>query len=315
LPDSRPGIVELARESGARYVPVQYRSMPPPLLRALRPSQWVKNLFVLAPAVFAHQLLDSAAVGRTLLAFGVFCAAASAVYLFNDLHDREADRNHPLKQNRPIASGALSPRIAAVIAVSLGVAALAGAAALGRAFLLVLAGYLALSLLYSWRLKHVVILDVMVLAFGYVLRVEAGAAAARVEVSSWLLLCTIFVALFLAFAKRRHELVLLADRAPDQRRVLSQYSAVFLDQMINVVTAGSVLSYALYAMAEESVRKHGRGLVFTVPLVLFGVFRYLYLVYQQPGHGNPTDEVLSDLPFLVNLALWGGVVLWIVYVA
>ena len=285
-----------------------------PLLRAMRPSQWVKNLFVLAPAVFAHRLIDAAALGRTLVALVVFCAAASAVYLFNDLHDREADRNHPLKQHRPLASGALSPAVAWIVAVALGLASLAVAALLGRTFLLVLLAYLALSLLYSWRLKHVVILDVMVLAFGYVLRVEAGAAAARVEVSSWLLLCTIFVALFLAFAKRRHELVLLADRAADQRSVLSQYSPVFLDQMINVVTAGSVLSYALYAMAEESVRKHGRGLVFTVPLVLFGVFRYLYLVYQQPGHGNPTDEVLSDPPFLVNLALWGLVVLWILYV-
>ena len=289
--------------------------MLPPLLRALRPSQWVKNLFVLAPAVFAHQLLDAAAVARVLLAFAVFCAAASAVYLFNDLHDREADRNHPLKQGRPIASGAVRPGVAAVTAGGLAVGALGGAAVLGRGFLLALCVYLALSLLYSWRLKHVVIVDVMVLAFGYVLRVEAGAVAARVEVSSWLLLCTIFVALFLAFAKRRHELVLLAERAPDQRRVLSQYSPVFLDQMINVVTAGSVLSYALYAMADESVRKHGRGLVFTVPLVLFGVFRYLYLVYQQPGHGNPTDEVLSDPPFLINLALWGAAVLWILYAA
>jgi 4-hydroxybenzoate polyprenyltransferase len=285
-----------------------------PLLRALRPSQWVKNLFVLAPAVFAHRLLDGAAVARTLVAFGAFCAAASAVYLLNDLHDREADRNHPLKRNRPLASGALAPGLALGVAIGLATAAIAAAVTLGRAFLVVMACYLALSLLYSWYLKHVVILDVMVLAIGYVLRVEAGAAAARVEVSSWLLLCTIFVALFLSFAKRRHELVLLADRAADQRRVLTQYSPAFLDQMINVVTAGSVLSYALYAMAEESVRKHGRGLVFTVPLVLFGVFRYLYLVYQQPGHGNPTDEVLSDIPFLVNLGLWGAAVLVILYV-
>jgi 4-hydroxybenzoate polyprenyltransferase len=284
-----------------------------PLLRAMRPSQWVKNLFILAPAVFAHRLIDGGALGRTLLAFAAFCAAASAVYLFNDLHDRQADRNHPLKRHRPLASGALAPALALGAAVVLVAIAIGVAVGLGRTFLVVLLCYLALSLLYSWALKHVVILDVMVLAFGYVLRVEAGAAAARVEVSSWLLLCTIFVALFLAFAKRRHELVLLADRAADQRRVLTQYSPAFLDQMINVVTAGSVLSYALYAMAEESVRKHGRGLVFTVPLVLFGVFRYLYLVYQQPGHGNPTDEVLSDVPFLVNLGLWGLVVLGILY--
>jgi 4-hydroxybenzoate polyprenyltransferase len=285
------------------------------LFRAMRPHQWVKNFFVLAPMVFAHRLQEPATIGRALVAFLAFCAAASAVYLINDVRDREADRHHPAKQSRPLASGALSPAVAVVAAVLLAAAALLAGLYLGRAFLLLLLAYLALSLLYSWRLKHVVILDVMVLAFGYLLRVEAGAAAIGVGVSSWLLLCTVFVALFLAFAKRRHELVLLAGRAADQRRVLSQYSPAFLDQMINVVTASSVLSYALYAMAEESVLKHGRGLVYTVPLVLFGVFRYLYLVYQAPGHGDPTKEVLSDAPFLVNLALWGAAVVWVLYVA
>jgi 4-hydroxybenzoate polyprenyltransferase len=288
--------------------------MLPPLLRALRPQQWVKNLFVLAPAVFAHRLTDRAALLASLLAFAAFCAAASAVYLVNDVRDREADRNHPLKRHRPIASGAVPPALALAVAAALAAAALASIPALGRLYGAILLAYLALSLLYSWRLKHMVILDVMVLSLGYVLRVEAGAAAIDVAVSSWLLLCTIFVALFLAFSKRRHELVLMAERASDQRRVLSQYSPAFLDQMINVVTASTVLSYALYAVAEESVAKHGRGLLYTVPLVLFGVFRYLYLVYQQPGHANPTEEVLTDGPFLVNVALWGAAVLWVVYV-
>jgi 4-hydroxybenzoate polyprenyltransferase len=285
------------------------------LFRAMRPHQWVKNFFVLAPLVFAHRLAEPALVGRALAAFAAFCAAASAIYLVNDVRDREADRNHPAKQNRPLATGALLPAPAVAAAVALGLAALAAGLYLGPLFTAILLGYLAMSLLYSWRLKHVVILDVMVLALGYLLRVEAGAAAVGVGVSSWLLLCTLFVALFLAFAKRRHELVMLAGRAADQRRVLSQYSPAFLDQLINVVTASSVLSYALYAMAEESVRKHGRGLVYTVPLVLFGVFRYLYLVYQRPGHGDPTREVLSDAPFLLNLGVWGAAVLWILYVA
>ena len=294
---------------------VQYRSMLPSLLRALRPQQWVKNLFVLAPAVFAHRLGETDAQVRSLLAFAAFCAAASAVYLVNDVRDREADRNHPLKRNRPIAAGRVSPRLALAVAAVLGAAAFASIAALGRIYGAILAAYVALSLLYSWRLKHVVILDVMVLAMGYVLRVEAGAAAVGVAVSSWLLLCTIFVALFLAFSKRRHELLLLAERAPNQRRVLTQYSPAFLDQMINVVTASTVLSYALYCVAEESVAKHGRGLLYTVPLVLFGIFRYLYLVYQQPGHANPTEEVLTDVPFLINVALWGAAVMWVLYVA
>lgn len=284
------------------------------LLRAMRPHQWVKNLFVLAPAVFAHRMLDVTAALRVTLALLAFCAAASAIYLINDLRDREADRHHPLKRDRPLASGALSPRVAWVAALALGAIALAISFWLGPTFAAVLLLYLVLSLLYSWRLKHVVIVDVMVLAFGYLLRVEAGAVAIDVAVSSWLLLCTLFVALFLAFAKRRHELLLLTDRAADQRRVLSQYSPAFLDQMINVVTAGSVISYALYAMAEESVAKHGRGLLYTVPLVLLGVFRYLYLVYQRPTHGDPTREVLADPPFLANLALWGAAVVWILYV-
>ncbi|HXT21643.1 MAG TPA: decaprenyl-phosphate phosphoribosyltransferase [Thermoanaerobaculia bacterium] len=289
------------------------KNRKPALLRAMRPQQWVKNLFVLAPVVFAHRLLDPALVGRALLALAAFCAGASSIYLLNDVRDREADRNHPLKQKRPIASGELSVATAVAAAVVLAAAALAGGAALGRTTLALLLAFLLLNTLYTLHLKHVVILDVMVLAIGYLLRVEAGAAAIGVAVSTWLLLCTLFVAVFLGFSKRRHELLLLADRAADQRRVLSHYSPAFLDQMISVVTASTVICYALYAMADESVKKHGRGLVYTVPFVLFGVFRYLYLTYQRPGHANPTEEVLTDLPFLVNVGLWAAVVLGVLY--
>lgn len=285
----------------------------PPLLRAMRPQQWVKNLFVLAPVVFAHRLGDPVAVGRALLALAAFCAGSSAIYLLNDLRDREADRHHPLKRQRPIATGEVTPATALLVAALLATSALLAGWALGRVVLALLLGFLLLNGLYTWHLKNVVILDVMVLAVGYLLRVEAGAAAVAVSVSSWLLLCTLFVALFLGFSKRRHELLLLAERAPHQRRVLTHYSPAFLDQMINVVTASTVLCYALYAMAEESVAKHGRGLVYTVPFVLFGVFRYLYLVYQRPGHANPTEEVLTDPPFLVNVALWAIVVLGVLY--
>ena len=286
----------------------------PPLLRAMRPQQWVKNLFVLAPVVFAHRLADPALLSRALLALAAFCAGSSSIYLLNDVRDREADRNHPLKQKRPIAAGAVSVATAVVVALLLAAGALAAAAALGRTTLALLLAFLLLNTLYTLHLKHVVILDVMVLAIGYLLRVEAGAAAVGVAVSTWLLLCTLFVAVFLGFSKRRHELLLLADRAPDQRRVLSHYSPVFLDQMISVVTASTVICYALYAMAEESVAKHGRGLVYSVPFVLFGIFRYLYLCYQRPGHANPTEEVLTDAPFLVNFALWALLVLAVLYV-
>jgi 4-hydroxybenzoate polyprenyltransferase len=284
------------------------------LLRSMRPTQWAKNLFVLAPLVFARLLGDPRAVGRVLLAFAAFCLVSSAVYLVNDIRDREEDRRHPLKRLRPLAAGTLpvGAAVAAALALALGAALLA--APLGPATWAVLAGYALLNLLYTAWLKHVVILDVMSISFGFVLRVLGGAAAAGVEVSSWLLLCTIFLSLFLAFSKRRHELILLADGASGQRRVLSHYSPAFLDQMINVVTASAVVAYALYAVAPETVEKyHTQHLVYTIPLVLFGIFRYLYLMYQRPAERNPTEAILRDPPFLINMLLWGLAVVWIVY--
>ncbi len=285
-----------------------------PLFRALRPVQWVKNVFVLAPIVFAEQLGDADVLGRAMLAFVAFCAAASAIYLFNDLRDREEDRRHPLKQHRPIASGALSVPVAIAAALALTAAALAAGLAFGTTFTVLVAVYLGVNLLYSSGLKHVVILDVMAVSSGYVIRVLAGAAAIDVEVSRWLLLCTIFLALFLIFSKRRHELVLLAEEAAEHRAVLSHYSPAFLDQMINVVTASTVVSYALYAVDASTIEKFGSDrLVYTLPMVLFGVFRYLYLIYQRHEKRNPTEEVLRDLPSVINVLLWGAVVVWIVY--
>src|SRR6185295_7346062 len=203
---------------------------------------------------------------------------------------------------------------AAVAALGLGVAALAIAVSLGRAFLLVLAVYLVLNFFYTHWFKHMVILDVMSISLGFVLRVVAGAQAIHVVISDWLFLCTIFLALFLAFSKRRHEITLLAGEASGQRKVLDHYSPAFLDQMINVATASSVVAYALYAVAPETVRKyHTENLVYTIPLVLYGIFRYLYLMYQRPGERNPTEVILRDPPFLVNILLWGLAVLWIVY--
>lgn len=285
-----------------------------PLLVSLRPAQWTKNAFVLAPLVFAHRLTDHPSLAAALLAFAAFCCAASAIYLLNDLRDREQDRRHPLKRKRPLAAGTLSPALAMAAAAALVGVAVVAAVRLGPAFAACLAAYLGLNVAYSMGLKNVVILDVMAIAMGFLLRVLAGAVAIRAEVSSWLLLCTIFLALFLAFSKRRHELMLLAGDAADQRAVLSHYSPTFLDQMINVVTASSVIAYALYAVAPETVAKYQtEKLVYTVPMVLFGVFRYLYLIYQRPGERNPTEAILKDVPFLVNVAVWGLAVLWVVY--
>jgi 4-hydroxybenzoate polyprenyltransferase len=271
-------------------------------------------MFVLAALVFGRQLSDRTAVVHALLALLAFCCASSTVYLINDLRDREEDRRHPLKRLRPIAAGTLSVPAAVAAAVLLAVAALALGVDLGVPFLLVLVSYLILNILYTTWLKHMVILDVMSISLGFVLRVVAGAQATHVEVSRWLFLCTIFLALFLAFSKRRHEITLLAGAAAEQRRVLDHYSPAFLDQMINVVTASSVVAYALYCVAPETVEKyHTQDLIYTIPLVLYGIFRYLYLMYQSPGERNPTEAILRDPPFLINMVLWGLAVLWIVY--
>jgi len=284
------------------------------LLRSLRPAQWVKNGFVLAPVVFAHRLDRVAAAADALLAFAAFCAAASAVYLVNDLRDREHDRRHPIKRLRPIAAGELPA--GAALAAALALLALAAAIAhhLGAGFVLCLAGYVALNLLYSLALKHVVILDVMAIALGFVLRVLGGARAVEVQVSSWLVLCTIFVALFLGFSKRRHEIALLPEAGSGTRRVLEHYNLPFLDQMINVVTASTVVAYALYTAAPETQAKLGSDrLIYTVPLVLFGIFRFLFLLYRRADERSPTDAILRDPPFLLNLLLWGAVVLALIY--
>ena len=278
----------------------------------------MKNLFVFVPLVFAHRLDHTTLAWRSAAAFAAFCAAASAGYLLNDLRDREADRLHPLKRLRPIAAGRLGAGTALVAAVVLAAGALALAWTLGPGFSICLGIYLALNVLYSLGLKRLVILDVMTIALGFVLRVEAGALAIAVEVSSWLLLCTIFVALFLGFAKRRHE---LAHQPPTSsgtssgtRAVLEHYNLTFLDQMINVVTASTIVAYSLYTVDPATAARLGtRHLVVTVPLALFGIFRFLFLLYQKSDAASPTEAILRDPPFLVNIALWGATVLVLIY--
>lgn len=285
-----------------------------PLLRSMRPEQWAKNAFVLAPLVFGGRLTDVTVLDQALLAFAAFCAVASAIYLINDIADREEDRRHPSKQNRPIAAGTLPVPVAGAAFAVLVALAAAAAFYLGAGFAVVLAIYLGLNLAYTFGLKHAVILDVLCISLGFVLRVEAGARATGITVSSWLLLCTIFLSLFLAFSKRRHEIVLLDESAAGQRKVLDHYSVAFLDPMIHVVTASSVVSYSLYAAAPETVAKFGTpGLISTVPMVLYGIFRYLYLMYQRPGTKNPTEAILTDVPFLLNILVWGVAVVSIVY--
>ncbi len=274
----------------------------------------MKNLFVLVPLVFAHRLDHPGLAWRAAAAFAAFCLAASAVYLLNDLRDREADRLHPVKRHRPLAAGELSPGLASASAAVLALGALGLALRLGSGFTLCLGLYLALNVLYSLGLKRIVILDVMTIALGFVLRVEAGALAIAVDVSNWLLLCTTFVSLFLGFAKRRHEIALQPQAAADTRAVLEHYNLTFIDQLINVVTASTIVAYALYTVDPATAARLGTPhLVATVPMALFGIFRFLFLLYQKTDVASPTDALLRDLPFVVNLALWGATVLALIY--
>jgi 4-hydroxybenzoate polyprenyltransferase len=284
------------------------------LVRSMRPKQWTKNLLVFAGVIFGEKLLVPAAFVTSLEAFGVFCFLSSAVYLVNDVRDRGADRVHPVKSKRPIASGAVSPATAVTAAAVLAGSALIVASTVNAAFALVAASYLLLMWWYSWSIKHVVILDVLALAGGFVLRAAGGAAAVEVAFSHWLLLLTLLLALFLALSKRRAELVALSGEASTHRRSLGEYSPYLLDQMIGVVTASTLLAYAFYTISPETVEKFGTDrLLWTVPFPLYGIFRYLYLMHQREGGGNPSDTLLEDKPILLCVGLWGAAVIAILY--
>lgn len=284
------------------------------IVRSTRPGQWVKNVLVFAPLVFAQQALEPRALARTLAAFALFCLASAAVYLLNDLLDREQDRRHPLKRRRPIAAGELAPGAAATAAALLGAGALGAATLLDPRLGLALGAYLLVNLAYSRLLKHLVIIDVMTVAAGFLLRVVAGGVAVGVPLSAWLLLCTSLLALFLGFGKRRHELVLLEGGAAEHRPILAEYSPYFLDQMIAVVTTSTLVCYALYTMDPAVHQKlHTARLPLTVPFVLYGIFRYLYLVHRKDGGGDPAQVVLRDRPLLANVLLWTATVFTLLY--
>jgi 4-hydroxybenzoate polyprenyltransferase len=295
------------------------RSTALSLFVSLRPAQWTKNLIVFAGLLFGERasgpaFLDPRAIGQALAAFAIFCALSGVVYLINDVADREADGRHPLKRHRPIASGAVSPGLAIGTAVVLTVAALLGAYMLRPAFALVAIAYVVLLAFYSGPLKHVVIIDVLTIAIGFVLRAVAGAVAIDVPISHWLLILTILLALFLALSKRRHELVLLADGATGHRPILEEYSPYLLDQMIAVVTASTLISYVIYTISPETVQKfHTDYLGLTLVFPLYGIFRYLYLVHQKEGGGSPTDMLVNDRPLLACVALWAMTVTLIIY--
>lgn len=293
---------------------METRSRAASLLISLRPEQWTKNLIVFAALIFAVKLFDPAALALATAAFLIFCALSGAVYLLNDVSDRDADRQHPLKRMRPIASGALAAGTAIAAAVALGATALTLAFLLQPLFGAAAAAYVALFVLYTRVLKHVVILDVMSIAIGFVLRAVAGGLVIGVPISDWLLVCTILLALFLGLAKRRHELTMLADGATGHRRILEEYDPYLLDQMIAIVAAATLVAYIIYCASPETAEKFGtRWLVLTAPFPIYGIFRYLYLVHRKHGGGSPSDLLLRDRPLLGCVALWGLAVILIIY--
>jgi 4-hydroxybenzoate polyprenyltransferase len=285
-----------------RYVPL------------LRPQQWVKNFLLFAALIFGHALGVPGAPVRAVAAFFVFCALASATYILNDFMDLERDRVHPVKRTRPLASGSVSPTEAAWVGGVVSALGLIGGAMLGWDFLLCGLAYVTLTTTYSLWLKELVIVDVMAVALGFVIRAVAGGVAIHVHVSPWLVMCTFLLALLPAVAKRRHEVTLLVDGAAAHRTTLSHYSERFIDQMIAVVTGATVIAYALYTMSPDVQEKLGTEYLYvTFPFPLFGIFRYLYLIYHRADGGDPTMLLLDDRPLQINIVLWLLLVITLLY--
>jgi len=284
------------------------------VLVTARPLQWVKNGFVVVAPLFAKRIHEPDVALATAAAVGLFCLASSGVYLLNDFRDRERDRLHPEKRDRPLARGDLSPKVAVIAAVVAIALSLLGAAAFCPELSGILALYVGIQVLYSWWLRQIVLVDLFCIMSGFVLRVLAGGVVAGVEVSSWLVLTTIFVSLFLALCKRRAEVAALEEASDGHRRTLAEYDPYFLDQLISVTTASVVICYSLYTLDERTVTEFAtKNLVFTVPFVIYGIFRYLFLVHRREGGGSPATALVSDAWLAVNACAWLAVTTAILY--
>jgi 4-hydroxybenzoate polyprenyltransferase len=275
------------------------------LIRLMRPQQWVKNGFVFVGLLFGHVWTEGKLVSSVALAFAAFCLVSSAIYTFNDIMDREQDRLHPSKCRRPLATGTLRVNEAGLLAVLLGTAGLAAAWASSSMVLYILLGYALMNIAYSIALKHIVILDVFIIAAGFMLRILAGTLGVGIQPSQWLLLCGLMVTLFLGFAKRRAEILALPEDKASHRRVLEHYSPLLLDKMIGITATGMIMSYSLYTMSADTIRIHGSGnLIYTVPFVMYGVFRYIYLLHHQSMGGDPSNDLLRDVHLLTVIIAW-----------
>lgn len=276
------------------------------IIRLIRLKQWIKNLFLFAPLVFSQNLFEGDYFSKVLIGFITFCFLASAVYILNDIADVENDRKHPIKKYRPIVSGEVKVPLAILLAVLLIFLVVVSAVNQNYKFNLALLSYLTVNIAYTYKFKNVVLLDIFSIAFGFMIRIMAGAWIVNIEVSSWLILCTLFLSLFLAITKRRSELTLVTEQQlNDTRKVLSDYSVALADQMSTIVASGAVISYALYTVSERTREIfHTESLIFTTPFVVFGIFRYLFLVHKKNLGENPTAVITTDIPMIVNLFLW-----------
>ncbi len=269
-------------------------------IKLFRPKQWIKNLFVFAALVFSNNILHPNLLERTLLCFVLFCAASSSVYILNDMIDASKDRLHPKKKFRPIASGAISKTEALVLLFILVPAVLISSFIFSKLLFVLILVYFTNNLLYCFVLKNLVIIDVMSIAVGFILRVISGCIAIDVFISPWLLLCTLLLSLFLGFSKRRNELIVLEEKAEHHRKILDEYSLEFIDKMLSIIISSTVMAYTLYTFNTRS----NYYLMSTIPFVLYGIFRYQYIIYKKNEGGSPEEVVLSDKPLLIDMILW-----------
>jgi 4-hydroxybenzoate polyprenyltransferase len=288
------------------------RSIARLYLAAMRPKQWTKNAVVFAALVFDHKLFNTSAFAMVIAAALCFCLVSSAVYIVNDLRDAESDRAHPKKRLRPIASGEIGPSTASALVVLLLAISVPLATALRPEFALVIGGYLALMTAYTFMLKHLVIVDVFAISAGFVLRAAGGAVVLNVPISPWLYVCTVLLSLFIGFGKRRHELILLEDSAGSHRRNLDEYSPELLDQFILITAAATIMAYSLYTFVAANL-PDDHSMMLTIPFVVYAIFRYLFLIHRRDGGGSPEQLLLSDLPLLSCIALWGLASVLILY--
>jgi len=275
------------------------------LFKLARPTQWLKNGVLLAALVFAGEMSQTLKIELALFGVVVFCLLSSAIYTFNDLIDREQDRQHPLKKERPLASGKVTVGQAVSMIIVLLIAGLVGAWFINMNFFIISLVFIGLNLLYTLFLKNIVILDAMTVGLSFVIRACAGALAIGVTASTWMLINTLLLALFLSFGKRRHELMLLEEGAVAHRKILGHYSPYLLDQMIGITTASVVVMYMLYSFSTEVSEKLGTDYLYlTIPFVVYGIFRYLYLIHKKDKGGSPTRVLITDLPILMTVLLW-----------